>query len=387
MSGSRRPKKRTRIEQPIEAVEVSTSSSSTWDGSYRDINLQDLLPHLPAEVWELIINYLLPGPGSRFAGTCRGAYALGAIYTTNNTSTFYNKYIRRKRELVPHLLTPGVHGDEDRVHAWIDSDPFWLLEKGIGKDHLNRKLNCTIFQLAVYAKDDDMCKRIEPYFDSITNGQAEKAKQLRECFPNGVEQQKPYDMTFLVNAIAEASEGEIIATVGNQVFEGGVLLSAMHQFRNEFTAISLEEVHFNPFHVLKALQLYDLKFGRLSEYHRHFFCVQVLGFMQRFMPANFIQALLQGLYFIIRGGEELERSFEYRTGKGGIVFPIDHNVLAGLGFSHFLSSNSGNYYLRPGSSGCPEFKRFIGKKEDYFLQLYANHCQIVPYPYRAINGK
>ncbi|HAT1924276.1 TPA: hypothetical protein JAZ42_14050 [Legionella pneumophila] len=69
----------------------------------------------------------------------------------------------------------------------------------------------TPFQAALLAHNVDLWEKMEIYFGKLPDGQAEKARQFKEVFPNGMPAQKPYDFSKLVQVITNSTPGDIQA--------------------------------------------------------------------------------------------------------------------------------------------------------------------------------
>jgi hypothetical protein len=90
---------------------------------------------------------------------------------------------------------------------------------------------------------------------------------------------------------------------------------------------------FNPYHLVRAFEIYDAEFENLDSWDkRALFWCQVIGFVRRYLPACYLQALAQWIYYIIENKEPLRRSFEFRDGRRDGVSILPSKAFSGLGF-------------------------------------------------------
>ena len=122
-------------------------------------------------------------------------------------------------------------------------------------------------------------------------------------------------------------------------------MAKLNEYREEVAAYFLKN---RPSVVLqnliKLFNLYDDEFDNLNTWDkRDLVWRQVIGFVQRFLPAVDAQAFAQGLYCIVGGIGKLSRSFNFSFG-GGSIYPVSEGA-AGLGFKFAGGSAAG--LLRP----------------------------------------
>ena len=111
-------------------------------------------------------------------------------------------------------------------------------------------------------------------------------------------------------------------------------------FREQFTAVSLEEKFFNPKHLMNAHAIYDQNWLSWDKQQRRAFFSLVIGYMQRFLPAFYAQAYCRGLYNVLDDNVEeitlktLNRSLS--LANGSIMLPLADG--SGLGFDWAICS-------------------------------------------------
>lgn len=236
------------------------------------------------------------------------------------------------QELVSPIVLAVVQGDLPRTEAMISQQPLLSKAKGEAIDYSRRTVNnVTPFQAALCAWDDEMCEMLAKYM-----APEEVNCQYKEIFPEGHEKyfagQTPFDFSVLVDVITSSSAPDVQAALNKQQ-DGSLLCQTLNQFRANFTMCSQQEKVFNPKHLLKAFELYNQQFDNWDWDKRDLFWRQVIGFVQRFLPANIAQDFAQGLYYRVEEKEKARRSFDFRFG-GGTVFPLVFDSLFGLGFDY-----------------------------------------------------
>jgi hypothetical protein len=101
-------------------------------------------------------------------------------------------------------------------------------------------------------------------------------------------------------------------------------------------------MHFNYQHLLRALEVYELNykdffnkaigddFGVLQLFSR-----QIIGFMQRSLPAIDRMAFAQGLYDPLKNNAEFQRSFKMKFGSTEFPVTGSDSSHSGLGYEYF----------------------------------------------------
>ncbi|OGO90752.1 MAG: hypothetical protein A3F10_06690 [Coxiella sp. RIFCSPHIGHO2_12_FULL_42_15] len=126
------------------------------------------------------------------------------------------------------------------------------------------------------------------------------------------------------------------------------LMETLNRFREQFTQKSHHEIVFNPQHLLRALEVYLTQFDGWDWDKRDLFWRQVIGFVQRFLPACDAEAFAQGIYYLTEENEALRRSFDFRCG-GSSFYPVDFNSCSSLGFDYGAAEwGSGSHWALGG---------------------------------------
>ena len=101
---------------------------------------------------------------------------------------------------------------------------------------------------------------------------------------------------------------------------------------------------FNPQHLITAFELYNSQFDRWNWNQRDLFWRQVVGFVQRFLPANCAMDFAQGLYNRVENKERSKRSFNFTLGDAAI-FPLSFGSFSGLGYEGAVLAGGGAWAL------------------------------------------
>ncbi|MGE3318030.1 MAG: hypothetical protein AB7I18_01930 [Candidatus Berkiella sp.] len=136
----------------------------------------------------------------------------------------------------------------------------------------------------------------------------------------------------MLQAIIHAPNNEVTAALAKAFDNNLPLHRALEKFRKAFTEKSLSEIVFNPYHLLKAFETYNTEFDNLGNWDkRNLFWRQVIGFVQRYLPACTLQAFAQGIYYIVEDKEPLKRSFQFKF-KWGAETMSPSKDFSGFGF-------------------------------------------------------
>ncbi|WP_133131063.1 hypothetical protein [Legionella yabuuchiae] len=239
------------------------------------------------------------------------------------------------------LLSHVVKGEEAEALKMIDKNPRLLLILSKATDYSGRSYQgLTPFQAALSSHDVALWKKIESYFDKLPDGEAEKVRQFRQLFPEGLPQQESYDFTELVQVISNSSDADIMAALRKEKNDTPIC-QALNGFRTAFTDLAIKEMFFNPSHLIDALKVYDAQFERWSSWNqRNLFWRQVIGYTQRFLPACYAQAFCQGLYYILEVKKPLSRSLKFKYDDAS-YYPLTDS--SGLGFDFAVAGAWGGF--------------------------------------------
>lgn len=302
------------------------------------------------------------------------------------------------------LLTATVRGDEDFARKILKFHPELLLDYSTIVTDLSGKQieNLTPLQAAICAWDVDMVHMMQDVLQHrLQSGlklsfepEAEIQRQFAEIYPDGIDsvvadqQAKAQEFKTQVSAsvfnlnrmfdeINAATDAEVQAEITNPgQHTDSNLNAALHSFRSQFAARAKQERIFNPYYLLAAFEFYEeqysnFRYNDLPELmydRRDLFWRQVIGYIQRYLPACYLQEFAQGIYYIAVGNEKLRRSFEFRDEKGRYMLPADD--FNSLGYKWVVSSGL----------GLVDFQKFPQTKKSGLENLCAGRAKVACRP-------
>ena len=144
-------------------------------------------------------------------------------------------------------------------------------------------------------------------------------------------------MSALEKEGASFTESDSAKTLPNNQL---TLTQALNRFREQFSYCVLSEKTPSLQHLLRAFTRYKDKFnqwGAIDEdtkwMKRDLFVRQIIGFVQRFLPALEAQVFARGLYATVENKEKVPESFKFSNGWGYNIYPLTR-VCSGLGFDY-----------------------------------------------------
>ncbi|HSW69928.1 MAG TPA: hypothetical protein VLI69_07265 [Gammaproteobacteria bacterium] len=272
-------------------------------------------------------------------------------------------FFAKRLEPADNVWQRVVYGKEEGALQMLRGNHRLVEEKATVVDYSGREVdNATPFQAALRAGDDIMAYKIKIIYleHNPRDGQAVLNAQFNEVFPDGciahLETQTTSANNFernylnpLVDAITNASDADLQAAL-NKRDNGSALSRALTVFKNEFDALSRREKVFNPCHLQKVFAKYDKKFN--AWYHPDWsrldlFWRQVIGWEERYLPANYAQQFCVGL---TKYGS-LPRKFKFSLRNSPInlnFFPLDADPSFQLGsdFAIYSINGAGCGWLR-----------------------------------------
>ena len=243
-----------------------------------------------------------------------------------------------KKSAVENLYTYILCGEEKKALDMIAICPERLLLREKSVDYSGRIFkNVTPFQAAILSHDVTLWKKMEPFFDKLPYGQANKKRQFQEIFPEGLPEQKPYNFSALLECIHLSAEDKVQTLLDNPLDTKSTLGQALENFRKDFTRLAMEEKFFNPTHLIEVFNIYAQQCitKNWSSKQLCLFWNQVIGYTQRFLPACYAQAFCQGLYCVANDKQALTRSLACEDSQH-LYFPLEDS--SGLGFDFGIFS-------------------------------------------------
>ena len=310
-----------------------------------DTEIKRVLPALPNEIYIKIQENLSDGVKYNLSRCNKHLYELHKQSASKYVCQFLLHFARGQKEQAENLLIKYPH---------------LLLETGTVIDYSGRKIKGTAYQIALGAEDTEMWQMTDKYFAKLKNengqliGEEEKKKQFDAQFPDGNIENKPSDYNF--SALA--------AVISNDKFDNNlpnaVTEAAIKKFQDDFTPNPEDVIttgkHFNMQHLIKAYEIYNSNYDTWSYGQCSLFWRQVIGHLQRQIPACYAQAYCTGLFNVAEHNEPLERKFD--LDDGAVFFPLDRDPASKLGrdvgvysYSRWarLVRDSGSPWSGPGS--------------------------------------
>lgn len=292
--------------QKNESIEMSASNQITFPSSIQDI----VMDYLGGDITEGQPN----------------------IYSAKNSSCLFeggSKENPYDRLALVALLGHVVKGEQDQAEMIIRTNPALLFKYGTIKDKIgNIFVHYSPCELASYMHDTDMLAMMKLYLDESNKMQFKKIlSDTYEAF----QAQQPYDFSLLVASIMEGDTQEALAS-----------------FKKEFEPKEIKkEKSFNIATIMQAYDVYVNNYYPWTAQQCSLFWREVIGYCQRLLPADYVQAFCQGLYNVAANGEPLKREFALKNGSN--FYSYCKKEKKGLGFDFGLHS-----YSYSGPDNCSE---------------------------------
>jgi len=284
------------------------------------------------------------------------------------------------------LLLEVVHGNQAVAEEMIKANPLLLLESASVIDYAGRVIEGTALQIALGAEDvryhdneECMAEMIQRYLSQLPNGEEVMAAQIKMQFPDGWEVQEAErakrDSDMLRNVIEAIRQSQT-----NDEAE-----SSIQAFRDYLEVENKGEdvvfktgKHFNIQLLVEAFKLYDA-FGGWDGRQNNLFWRNVIGYIQRFLPACYAQAFCQGVLYIVEGGEKLNRSLTFRFDRfdnAFVFFPLDSDPSFRLGFDCAMGAPNGSFRILPPARLATTYvKQKTSTLREFTQRLDNNHAK------------
>jgi len=187
-----------------------------------------------------------------------------------------------------------ARGEQVLAEKLLIAHPEWLWERATIVDLSQRTIvDATPFQLAYGGQDVEMCQMMLPF---AKGREGDILEQIHERFPSLTEEEKPYDFSHIIDAIASNNNDQI-----DRAFE---------KFKEDFRPRKIEKGwHFNVKNLVLAAQLQCENLEIWSTDQRSLFLKKCVGYLQYQLPASYAQAYCHGLLNLIQHkNEPLKRS-------------------------------------------------------------------------------
>ena len=247
------------------------------------------------------------------------------------------------------LLHHIAYGNLAEAKAMLDKNPRLVLQSAHTETPSGLKvLHTTPLECALGAGDPEMAEMIESYFDAkeikggakIRDEQLARYRQHVEDMLNS-EKNPPYDFTLLIDTLMAATPEDVTAALNLDFNHESVLRDVLAQFRIDFTPGTITSgLHFNYLHLLRAFEVYEQHYDALKQtsgdnYDKlRLFSRQVIGFIQRSLPAIDRMVFAQGLYDVVENKAKIVRSFKFKYDNADFPVTVGDSSCSGLGYEY-----------------------------------------------------
>jgi hypothetical protein len=273
----------------------------------------------------------------------------------------------------------------------LEADPNLLLDAGYVKTPGGDEIrNVTIYELVLGAGDYELAKMVQPYFSNINDGEQQRIRQYERYKPHieGMLEQKPYDLTPLIDLIKQASAEDVTALLNKDMTRKSKLCEAIIRFRKDWAPRILTQpcMHYNYASLQHAFELLDREWDHLYETGGNDYDKidlvwrQLIGFEMRRMPGIDRCAMAQGLYDVIEMQQDGARSYKFKDSDGDFPVIATDDSFDGLGGDFSVDARGGAWrdVERPGSYRLPRlFWNNLCRTKTSNLQNLCSHDQHV----------
>lgn len=292
------------------------------------------------------------------------------------------------------LLHKIAYGKLDAVIRILDDHPELLLEAGdVRVPSGDVILHATPYELALGAGDDGMAEVIAWYFSQIKDGEKERLRQYAKYEPYFADMgdHSKYDFLRLFKLIKNSSLEDVRAAAKLDGEHDSELQRELQKFRVQFTpGLYQDKMHFKYGDLIDAFNEFFYTLGHSSRNDSEKFDLawfQVIGYLQRGLPACDRQAFAQGIARIVMGKQKLIRSFdnhEYSSGRhyAGGCFPVTDSdfSMKGLGYQFAATIPDELYFYCSKQPLRENYSEYISNKIRRLLELKNPLPQNAPRP-------
>src|SRR3990167_2321876 len=276
---------------------------------------------------------------------------------------------------IKKFLDHVVRGEKIEVEEMLKKNPDLLLHKAKVVDEAGRTIYGTAYQIALGAKDvspfpgkvEEMAEMLEHYLLQLPNGEKEREKQYNEQFPEGFEKEE--EARRMNDSLAL---NKVFAAIKNdKTTDLAEAKKAVKEFQryleSQIKGVITTGYHFNEALFQKALKLYlydqhDNDFGGYDSDTNRLSAIKLIGFIERFFPANLAQAMCDGIGIVVDAEKKLTRGKMLDSKRTPFFDP-------NLGVSHFVYSY---YWWGVGTGGWVSGEYVMGECCDLFSKLMSS---------------
>lgn len=249
---------------------------------------------------------------------------------------------------IEKLLLHVVHGEQDAAMQLIQKNPGLLLLRGSVTDYSGRKLEgVTALQCAYGAEDTEMCMMIISELKQLKDGVKIACEQLTINSLKPPKQQSEKDKTYFAGLAAVIAKEHFLHDELSAATE-----NRLNQFRDDMCpgVIKNGVFHFNIGTLINAVHVYRDNDDIWTEKQRELYWHQVVGYLERFLPACYAQVLCQGLRNVVRDYEPIKRECKLHH---NLYYPLDTKRSERLGYDFAVYSEAIIFIGGVGSISSP----------------------------------
>ena len=238
-----------------------------------------------------------------------------------------------------------ARGELEEAKAMLDQNPRFVLQSGTVMTRAGLMVcQKTPLEVALGEGDPEMAAMIISYFSQFEGGEREKERQLERYRPliEHMRNQEPYDLNRLIEIIKNSSAVDVTAALNKDMEHESKLRDALIQFRKDVTPgiVKKPQMHYNYQTLIHALEIFDLEFDnlRLASGYNHDKLVwrQVIGYLERGLPAIGRFAFARGLRDLVENKMPLERKVAFKLTDNSFPDTSSGDDRKGLGFDYGL---------------------------------------------------
>lgn len=330
------------------------------------------------------------------------AFAKSSLYARNLAQSELDQ--RGVKKLFEYIR----EGEIAKVKKMLNATPRlasmqWKAAKGESKVIANKAGQAisiegkTAYEFAIGEEDTEIAAMLRACIVKTDNAEVANALYNKQR-PNGWEAEEATrsapilaQLEILTQAIRHAQPGDITWSDSPDyqltVQEGSTVAEALTKFKLMLDATLKETVttgrHFNPNILLRAFEIYGAHYedyfgGAWNNPRAVLFWQQVIGYSQRFMPVNYVQAFCDGIANTtkkLQKGARQGRALKFAISHQGISIPVAFYPLAvsrfGVDFALYAGSHGdakGCWRLACAACGRG-FAKFLSVKNSKLTEL------------------
>ena len=262
-----------------------------------------------------------------------------------------------EKNLLLTFLGHVIRGKKNEAEAMLKEKEnnlrLLLLETGRVTAYSGHIIEGTALQMALGARDfriqnneEGMVEMLDRYLKTLPDGEINIKDQVERQFPNGLLQDDNLEYVPVLRAVVDKIK------VSKKDEDCEKVLQIFRDFLKPKDVIKTKDIiktgtHFNDSLLFSALRHYNdnfNNFGGRNSRKNNLFWRKVIGYIQRFLPACYAQAMCQGLHFIISKDQKLTRSLNITIDSKNhySFFPlVSSGLAASLGYEYAIGFQYG----------------------------------------------